>query len=412
MASRPEPVHRTPTTANVRARIDAYNANRVPELVERKYEKMAKDPFVFFRGTAHLFWEDWPSAAQGLDDAPLAWSCGDLHLENFGSYRGDNRLAYFDLNDFDEGALAPATRDAARFLTSMHLAARSLQLDEEAVADLAIHYLDAYAAALVDGKARWVERSTARGMVRDLLQRVKRRSRRELLAERTTLEGGRRRLRIIPDHTFAISRREQREVAACIDVFAEASGEPEFYVVEDVVGRIAGTGSLGVPRYVVLIRGSGGARGHRILDLKEARPSALVSFASKAIAGVQPRGSDQAARVVRIQERMQAISPALLAPLPLSGAQFVLRELQPTEDRLALDKWNGRLNRLRTAVMTMGKLTAWAQLRSRSRDGSAGGDSLIGFGRDRRIRRRLIRFAVEYAAQVESDWRSFVESRS
>jgi len=120
-----EPVqHRRPTAAlsrptSVRARIDAYNADRIPELVERKYEKMTKDPFVFFRGTAHLFWEDWPSAAHGLDDAPLAWSCGDLHLENFGSYRGENRLAYFDLNDFDDAALAPATRDPARFLVTV-----------------------------------------------------------------------------------------------------------------------------------------------------------------------------------------------------------------------------------------------------------------------------------------------------
>src|SRR5215831_9679561 len=308
-----EPVqHRRPTAAlarptSVRARIDAYNGDRIPELVERKYEKMAKDPFVFFRGTAHLFWEDWPSAAHGLDDAPLAWSCGDLHLENFGSYRGENRLAYFDLNDFDDAALAPATRDPARFLVSMHLAARSLELDEEAVADLGIHYLDAYAAALADGKARWVERATARGMVRDLLHRVKRRSRQELLAERTTLKGGRRRLRIIADRTFALPRRRQRDVAACIDVFAESSGAPEFYVVEDVVGRIAGTGSLGVPRYVVLIRGSGGARGHRILDLKQARPSALASYASTAVADVQPRWRDEATRVVSIQERAQAI---------------------------------------------------------------------------------------------------------
>src|SRR5262245_12783293 len=101
-------INRRPVT--IRQCVDAFNRDRIPELVERKYAKMARDAFVFFRGTAHLFWEDWPSAAQGLDDAPLAWSCGDLHLENFGSYRGDNGLSYFDLNDFDDASLAPATR--------------------------------------------------------------------------------------------------------------------------------------------------------------------------------------------------------------------------------------------------------------------------------------------------------------
>src|ERR1043165_3922894 len=87
---------------SVAERVLAFNRDRPPELLARKLEAMRKDPFVFFRGTAHLFWEDWASLAHpALDDAPLAWCCGDLPLENFGSYRGDNRLTYFDINDFD-----------------------------------------------------------------------------------------------------------------------------------------------------------------------------------------------------------------------------------------------------------------------------------------------------------------------
>src|SRR5712671_315 len=57
-----------------------------------------------------------------LDDAPLVWVCGDLHLENFGSFHGDDGRANFDVNDFDEAALAPASWDLARLLTSLHLA--------------------------------------------------------------------------------------------------------------------------------------------------------------------------------------------------------------------------------------------------------------------------------------------------
>src|SRR5262252_6875383 len=191
-------------------RIEAFNRGRRPELVARKYRAMALDPFVFFRGTAHLFWEDWESmGGKTLDHAPLAWSCGDLHLENFGSYRGDNGLSYFDLNDFDEAALAPATRDPARLLTSLHLAAKSLHLDRTAIAELGAAYLDAYSAALVDGKARWVERSTARGMIRDLLYAVKVRTRRALLEARTTIEDGHRRLRLIAERTFVVPKKEQ-----------------------------------------------------------------------------------------------------------------------------------------------------------------------------------------------------------
>ncbi len=55
----------------------------------------------FLRGTCHLFYERLPQQAL-LDDAPPVWICGDMHLENFGSYKADNRLVYFDNNDFDE----------------------------------------------------------------------------------------------------------------------------------------------------------------------------------------------------------------------------------------------------------------------------------------------------------------------
>src|ERR1700738_3437507 len=87
--------------------IHAWNRGRELQRLRLKYAKMETDAFSFFRGTAHLFFRDWPLDA-ALDDAPLVWVCGDLHLENFGSFYGDAGRAYFDGNDFDEAALAPA----------------------------------------------------------------------------------------------------------------------------------------------------------------------------------------------------------------------------------------------------------------------------------------------------------------
>ena len=60
---------------------------------------------LFLRGSAHLFHARLKRGV--FKPAPVAWCCGDMHLENFGSYHGDNGLAYFDINDFDEAALAP-----------------------------------------------------------------------------------------------------------------------------------------------------------------------------------------------------------------------------------------------------------------------------------------------------------------
>lgn len=395
------------TPLTVRERIEAYNAGRDPARLVRKYTAMRTDPFLFFRGTAHLFWEDWANEAGALADAPLAWACGDLHLENFGSFRGDNGLVYFDLNDFDEAALAPATADVARLLASTHLAARALGLPDADATTLCDVFLDAYAAALIDGKARWVERSTATGMVRDLLRNAQDRRRKDLLRARTVIVRARRRLRIDGQRIEALARDERGQITECIHEFAEsgpgAATNARAFQVLDVARRIAGTGSLGVRRYVVLTRGDAGVHGQLLLDLKQAGPSSLAAN----VTVPQPRWRNPADRVVRVQHRMQAVSAALLAAVTVSGAHFVLRELQPTEDRLALGGWNGKFSRLRKVLATMGHLTAWSQLRSASRQGAAGIDDFIAFGQAGALRRRVLAYARDYAATAERDWREF-----
>jgi len=388
-------------------RIEAFNRGRRPELVARKYRAIARDPFVFFRGTAHLFWEDWVSmGGEALDEAPLAWCCGDLHLENFGSYRGDNSLAYFDLNDFDEAALAPATRDTARFLTSVRLAAESLALSMRTVRELEASFLDGYAAALATGKARWIERSIATGWIRELLRSVADRTQRQLLDERTILRDSRRRLRIDDKRTFKLPVAERRRVTQSIARFAAHQPDPRFYRVLDVVGRIAGTGSLGVPRYAVLIHGPGD-RYERILDVKAARPSALAVHLESSLRDRQPSNRNQADRVIQIQQLMQAIPPALLSRMTIGSKPFVVRELQPVADRLDLAAWDSRVGRLGRAVATMGELTAWAQLRGASQRGADGVDALISFARSKPTRRRLLSFARDYAKHARADWEEF-----
>src|ERR1700676_2091506 len=71
---------------DVLERIERYNRGREPERLAIKYARMRSSPFVFLRGTAHLFYEDWPRRSP-LNKAPKTWICGDLHLENFGGYK-------------------------------------------------------------------------------------------------------------------------------------------------------------------------------------------------------------------------------------------------------------------------------------------------------------------------------------
>jgi hypothetical protein len=104
---------------------------------------------------------------------------------------------------------------------------------------------------------------------------------------------------------------------------------------------------------------------------------------------------------------MQAICPALLRSLVIEGTPFVLRELQPTEDRLALEHWHGKLGRLRKLMRTIGHVVAWAQLRSASREGSATIDELIAFARRRDWQRNVADTAKAYSRVVERAFRAF-----
>ena len=56
--------------------IHAWNRGRELQRLRLKYAKMEPDAFYLFRGTAHLFFRDWPLDT-ALDDAPLVWVCGD-----------------------------------------------------------------------------------------------------------------------------------------------------------------------------------------------------------------------------------------------------------------------------------------------------------------------------------------------
>jgi uncharacterized protein (DUF2252 family) len=390
-------------------RIKAFNLGREPERLALKYQRMRASAFAFLRGTCHLFYEDWTKGGP-LDAAPLAWISGDLHLENFGSYKGDNRLGYFDLNDFDEAYLAPATWDLARFVTSLYLAADTLEIGDSDARALGATFLDAYGSALHEGKARWVERSTAEGMVRRLLRRIKQRTRRELLDAMTSGRHKGRKFIIDGQHRLAVSRADRAAVVASMKTFAASEYCPEdfsggYLRVLDVARRIAGTGSLGIRRFSVLVEGNGGPDGNFVLDLKEARRSALAPYGT----APQPNWPNDATRVVVVQRRAEAIAPALLHVVTMGRSSFVLKELQPSIDRLTIDESTSG-DDLGLIMVTMGHLLGWSHLRGNGRQGSAIADELVTFGGERWWVRETLAYARKYRDVVKADYAEFAKA--
>src|ERR1700759_1392128 len=166
--------------SGLKDRIIDFNKGLLPEMIRLKYEVMAENTFRFFRGTCHLFYEDL-AAAEPLPLSPLAWICGDLHIENFCSYKGDNKLVYFDLNDFDEALLAPCSYEVVRMVTSIFIAFDNLGFEPAKALNMARLYMRSYSSTLARGKAISIEPRTAKGIVCDFLTAVTKTSERQLL---------------------------------------------------------------------------------------------------------------------------------------------------------------------------------------------------------------------------------------
>jgi len=90
--------------------------------IASKHDKMRKSAFVFFRATYWRWAETILEICPELGAAPAALAVGDIHLENYGTWRdAEGRLAW-GVNDFDEAAEMPYALDLVRLATSALLA--------------------------------------------------------------------------------------------------------------------------------------------------------------------------------------------------------------------------------------------------------------------------------------------------
>ena len=368
---------RDPATVDPVEAIVAVNRGRDPALLARKFAAMASDAFAFLRASAGLAHSALDLAA--LPQSPVGWVCGDMHLNNFGCFRGLNRLVYFDMNDFDEAARLPLAVDLLRFLGSILTAAPGFALtrqEAQTVAGVALHR---YAEALARGKALWLEPETARGAIRALLEQVSSRRRRDLLARHTEVIMGRRHLCIGDPRVPRLPQDSpwRNLLTGALASLGELYESREFFLPRDFARRIAGMGSLGLPRYAALVRGRADPDRNALIDFKLAAPSSAVHALPRF---EQPAWADEAQRVVDVQDICQASCPAYLTAMPIGGRPFVVRELQPVEDRVALEQLARRPKRFVDALSSMADVAAYAHLRAAGRLGAASPETMVEFG--------------------------------
>src|ERR1700676_3094916 len=87
-----------------------------------KHQHMAEAAFPFFRATFYRWLQLWPELCAHLAKAPALVAIGDLHIENFGTWRDEEGRLIWGVNDLDEAWPGPYTIDLVRLSTSAYLA--------------------------------------------------------------------------------------------------------------------------------------------------------------------------------------------------------------------------------------------------------------------------------------------------
>ena len=104
-------------------KLDIYD----PDL-KLKHVRMTESAFSFFRATYYRWAQLWMSACPELTKLHSVLSIGDLHLENFGTWRDLEGRLCWGVNDFDEAYPQPWAADLLRLATSSLVAIAENQL--------------------------------------------------------------------------------------------------------------------------------------------------------------------------------------------------------------------------------------------------------------------------------------------
>jgi hypothetical protein len=330
--------------------------------LDRKHELMCASAFRFLRGTFYRWMQRWPEVGPDVAKAPEVLAVGDLHVENFGTWRDVEGRLVWGVNDFDECAPLPYTLDLVRLASSAILATREdrLGLSEPTICDAIIQGYRASLATrgvpfVLDGQHHWIRHAATAGI----------RSPADFWMAFAEL----------PAAGYRLSASARKALSAAL---------PAAAVDVEFKSRVAGVGSLGRPRFVALasLRGGPIAR-----EAKAWLPSAVLWV----------EGSDRAKNY-----SAATVDDAVRSPDPMLTfrRRWTVRRLAPDCIKISLADLPRDRDEVRL-LEAMGAEVANVHL----------GDAKAAVRIRRHLRRLrsawLIRAARKMADAVVDDWREF-----
>jgi len=384
-------------------RINDYNAGISLPLKDLKWAALQQSPFRFYRGTCHLFAQDFVKLYK-YKPKVKSWICGDLHFENFGSFKGENRLVYFDVADFDESILAGPEPELARFLTSIIIAATQMKVAAIGLHKALYDIMDTYVSTILAGKALMLEPEVAHGEFKKYFERLNTFDRQSFIDKRTFKQKGA--LLLKPDNVHFMQLDDTRKAAVYKGLSPLLdSGRFQHFVFADAAFRIAGTGSLGRERYCILCYSKKKGK-HYLIDVKEAERSCY----REVIKTKQPRFRNEAERTNTVGYMMQFNSPAFLSTVRIADKWYTVKEMQLMEDRMSLADFDGDFGTLSVVAKQMAVLMAYAHIRSSGHLGASTADDLRVFADKKQWQKDIIEVSAALAKKNNKYYREFTKA--
>ena len=239
----------------------------------KKYQKMSISPYIFYRGSNHLFWQDfagsWRLHQFGGASWARTWLQGDSHVYNMGAFKHQGEDVCFGFDDFDDSLVADYQYDIWRFTVSVVLDCWDRHLNNSAEIDRA---LDAFSSSYllsfkktIKAKKLFEKRFTASNTCKPLssfLKKTQEKSSRQKMLEKWTIGKDDRQFQLNSDKVKALDTPSRDQLIDALSNYRENRNElmgqqhsSSPMKILDVVERLgAGTGSLGNQRFYALIR--------------------------------------------------------------------------------------------------------------------------------------------------------------
>jgi hypothetical protein len=278
----------------------------VRDQLTEKHSQMAKDSIPFLRGTFYRWTQLFPEICRDAANAVSVLAIGDLHIASFGTWRDQFGRLIWGVHDFDESYPLPYTNDLVRLAVSAVIDTRAGDLTV-GVKNACDVILDGYRESLkVGGRAFVLEERNKwlRAIALDHLD-----SPRDFWKKIDALP-------TLRTETPAAARRALDQML------------PKPKAPYRIARRVAGTGSLGHPRYVAVFEWRGG---QLAMEAKQAAPSAC--------AWARPRGNNEI-----YYEKMLQCAVRCPDPFVRLTGRWLVHQLSPDASPIEIETMNGQEN--------------------------------------------------------------------